>query len=301
MVSARTYRLLRILIPLFLLVLARGFIGKTVEEVRDAYSLLQFERHRIENSGVRTRGLPELKADFEALARKKAQVSSSLFAVSSEASLYDLLFLKAEEAGAIIISVSSRPKRRCAGYDELPLQLRARGAYHDLALLVNRIETSSRLLHIGELRMSVDGRGELTADMDVTAYLQSADSTKTAGPRRSSPAPAYLAALQKALAVRTMKPAFSYAATGGDPFSALPVRRSGAKATGMASEAPNVKLKGILWKQPPLAVLESLDGQTLILREGDEIGGYKVQSILRSAVNLVGPKGTHVLEQYQQK
>ncbi len=302
--KVRTYRLLSILIPLLLLLVFRGMIGSRIERVREAHSLARHERQRIEDSGVRMRRLPELKADFESLARKKAEAASSLFPAASEASLYELLFVKSDEANATVASVSSLPKRRGPDYDEVPLRLQAIGTYNELSLLVNRIETSSRILHIENLNMSLNSKGELMAELEVTAYLQREDSSAAANRKnRLQPVTpqAYLDALQKALHVRMARQDFVYAPVANDPFAAAPARRSGIRTAASSRETPNVKLKGILWKQPPLAVLESLDGQTLILREGDEIGGYRVQSIARAAVSLIGPKGTHILEQYKQK
>lgn len=300
----RAYRLLSVLIPLLLLLLSRGMILSRMDRVREAHSLARLERQRIENSGAQMRALPELKADFESLARKKAEIASSLFPATSEASLYELLFVKSDEANATVVSVSSLPKRRGPDYDEVPLQLQAIGSYNELSLLVNRIETSNRILHVDNLRMSLNSRGELMAELDVTAYLQREDSSAALNPkRRAQPvsAQAYLDALQRSLHVQMVRRNFVYTPAPNDPFAAAPARHSAARALATSGETPKVKLKGILWKQPPLAVLESLDGQTLILREGDAIGGYRVQSIARAAVSLVGPKGTHVLEQYQQK
>jgi hypothetical protein len=100
-------------------------------------------------------------------------------------------------------------------------------------------------------------------------------------------------------------PTFSYTSSGkGDPFGASAVRAennggAGRSAIDTTKKAIGLRLKGILWKDPPLVVLETIDGRTCIVKQGERINGFTLSSISKTEVTLTSPQGSHVLHQYQ--
>jgi hypothetical protein len=248
-----------------------------------------------------------MKNDFERLAEKKMAIAMSLLGEKSEASLYDLLMLKARETGVSVVSVTPRPQRRSAGFIELPLQLEASGPFNGLARFTAAVENVNRIMRVEELALEKDRAGRLTASMRLLVYLYS---DTLGGPAKHKGAPesgsasraGYRADLAAALQVVIPPPANDYTVSGqADPFGAVITEGSArpAQQTAASKEHPGLTLKGILWKSTPLAILESLDGRTCIVRQGDTVAGCKVSSITRNEVVIVSPQGgTHVLHQY---
>jgi hypothetical protein len=239
-------------------------------------------------------------------------IASSLLGARSEASLYDLLMIKAAETDAAIVSVSPRPQRSNAGFAELPLAIEAAGTFNCLARFIAAIENVNRLMRIEELVMSKDREGRLSASLQLLVYrsidsLASAPKTGKGAKRQETVylrREQYRTDLERALAVEVPASSNAFNFSGqGDPFGAV---AAGPAKKGPATAPPPKKpvgltLKGILWKEPPLAILEALDGSTYIVKEGDPVNGFKVSSITRTEVVIAAPQGTYVLHQYETK
>ena len=309
-VSARSYRILTWLLPLLVVFTARDLLWTQCCEVYAHIVNIRAGSERIRKTGADVRELPEMKSDYEQLVRTKTKIASSLFGATSQTGLYDLLMQKAEEASVSIVAVSPRPQRTDAGFAELPLSLEVTGGFDNIALFINEIERVNRLMRVEELSMARDQAGRVLADIRLLAYMYS----DTIGPFKTAKGKQdaayqkrenYLADLQKALEVKIAPASFSYApGTQGDPFGAA--RPEGATKTASvaapASKQPfGLTLKGILWKNPPLAILETLDGQTYIVQQGETVSGFKVSAISRTDVTILTPQGNHVLHQYDEK
>ncbi len=309
-ISARSYRILAWLLPIGLVVLARDLLWSRVEAVYDHASAVQSLSARYRKTGVHVRELPDIKNDFERLAHKKMEISSSLLGATSEAVIiYELLMLKAGETGVSVVTITPRPQRLDAGFAELPLVLSACGSYNNLARFTAAIENVNRIMRVEEIVMSKDRTGRLTQTMKILVY-RSADSLggseqgkgkkETLFEKRGQ----YLADLNAALAVTVAPPSSRYTFSGqADPFGAV-ASGSGtpsAAAKDVSKNPAGLTLKGIVWKEPPLAILEAVDGRTFIVRQGDTLSGFTVSSITRSDVTITSPQGTHVLHQYDQK
>jgi hypothetical protein len=213
--------------------------------------------------------------------------------------------LKAGETGAAIVSVTPRVRQAGTAYGGVPLSLEVAGSFNTLARFIAAIENVNRLMRVEELLLSKDREGRLTASLQLLVYrasdtLASEDSAsgrKSAAIKRRDQ---YHADLEKALAVEIPQPSHRFEFSGDeDPFGRVvtaPPKKSGPGGT--HKQPVSLVLKGILWKQPPLAILESLDGQTFIVKEGDPVNGFKVSSISRTEVVIATPQGKHVLQQY---
>jgi len=217
--------------------------------------------------------------------------------------------LKAEETGATIVSVTPRQQRGGADFAELPLFIEAAGSFNSLALFTAAIENVNRLMRVEELVMSKDREGRLIASMQVLVY-RSVDSisiltnTGKGGKRREGEylkREQYRAELERVLAMEIPPPSRTFAFSGqGDPFGVVaraPVKKQAATAT-TPKQPLGLTLKGILWKTPPLAILEALDGSTQIVKQGDSVNGCKVGSITKTEVLIAAPQGKYVLHQY---
>jgi len=313
-ISARNYRILVWLLPIGLVVLARDLLWSRVEAVYDNVSAIQSLSARYRKTGVHIRELPDIKNDFEKLAHKKMEISSSLLGATSEAvSIYELLMLKAGEAGGAgvsVVTITPRPQRLDAGFAELPLVLEACGSYHGLARFTAAIENVNRIMRVEECAMSKDRSGRLTETMKILVY-RAADSPgdnergrgKKAATAEFEKRGQYLADLNAALAVTVALPSSRYAFSGqADPFGAVASgSRISSAAKDVSKKPAGLTLKGIVWKEPPLAIMEAVDGRTFIVHQGDTLNGYTVSSITRSDVSITSPQGTHVLHQYDQK
>ncbi|MBN1128444.1 MAG: type 4a pilus biogenesis protein PilO [Chitinispirillaceae bacterium] len=308
--SVRNYKLLTWLLPLLLLVALRDPVKQQAATMLDRLQTVRTLSERIRSTGVHVRELPEMKNDLERLAHKKMEIASSLLGARSEAGLYELLMLKARENNADIIAITPRQQRAGGDFVELPLAIEAAGGYYDLGRFVGAIENVNRLMRIEGLVMEKDREGRLTAAIDILVY-RSADTIANKVPGRGRQEPPfqkreqYLADLEKALSVKIPVSDKLLSFTGGeDPFGAVaaaPVR----KGTGVMKAPPkggaSIALKGILWKEPPLAILESLDGRTFIVRKGDTVNGLKIASITRTEVVVSSAQGNYVLHQYEDR
>ena len=310
--SARTYAILTWLLPLLIVIGARDLLWRQVETVYGRIIAIGDVADRIRKTGVHIRELPEMKGDFERLAQKKTEIASSLFGPKSEASLYELLMLKARDASVTIAAVTPRPQRSDAGFVELPLSLEVTGSYDNLARFVNGIENVNRLMHVQEVDLARDRTGRLAASLRLLVYMYSdtigtakpAASVKSKQTAASQNRETYLADLANALAVKIAPSAAIYRPAGrGDPFGADQAMQPKNPADSAAAKKETIgfTLKGILWKDPPLAILESLDGRTYIVKQGEKINGFTVSSITRAEVGIATPQGNHVLHQYDQK
>ena len=311
LVTVRNYKMLVWIMPVLLVVLMRGPLLDQAAAAYDHIKTIRLHSASIKKTGVTMGELPEMKNDFERLAHKKMAIASSLLGAGSEASLYDLLMLKAAETDAAIVSVSPRPQRSDEGFAELPLVIEAAGTFNGLARFIAAIENVNRLMRVEELVMSKDREGRLTASMRLLVYrstdsVSPAPKTGKGGKHRDA---AYLKGeqyredLERALSVTIPATSNTYTFTGqGDPFGAVatgPVKKRPAAA--QTKKPIGLTLKGILWKQPPLAILEALDGSTYIVKQGDPVNGFKIASITRTEVVIATPQGNYVLHQYDTK
>jgi Tfp pilus assembly protein PilO len=310
LLTPQSYRMLRWLMPVAVLFIARDFLWMQCENVYDHIVNIKAAAERIRKTGADVRELPEMKNDYEQLVRKKTKISSSMFGAESQTGLYDLLMQKAEDSKVSIVAVSPRQQKADAGFIELPLSIEVAGGFDDIALFVNAIEKVNRLMRVEEISFSKDQTGRLSAGIKVLAFLYS-DTLGQAGGAKGKKEPAYqkrenyLADLRKALDVQIAPATFAYTpGEHGDPFGV--VMTEGAKpATGappvVSNQQIGLTLKGILWKNPPLAILETLDGKTYPVQEGETVNGCKVVAIERSEVKIATPRGIHVLHQYDEK
>ena len=305
-VSARSYRLLAWLLPVLIVIVGRDLLWRQATSLYDHAGAIRSYAGRIHKTGIHVRELPEMKNDFERLAEKKMAIAMSLLGEKSEASLYDLLMLKARESGVSIVSVTPRPQRRGSGFIEQPLLLEATGAYNGLARFTGAIENVNRIMRVEDLSLEKDRTGRLTAALRLLVYLYS-DTLGGSAKQKSAPESAfanrsgYLADLAAALQVTIPQPSNTYSFDGqADPFGAVAASGNArpAQQAGPSKEQPRIVLKGILWKTPPLAIPGSLDGTTSIVRQGDTVAGFRVSSITRNEVVIASSQGTHVLQQY---
>jgi Tfp pilus assembly protein PilO len=311
LVSARSYRVLAWLIPVLIVIGARDLLLARLDDAYEHFLSMRHNAERVRRTGVHVRELPDMRRDFEDLARKKAAIASSLFGSASEAALYELLMQKARETDVAIVSVTPRLRRAGSGFVEQPLSLEVAGNYNGIAKFTNAIEKVGRLMRVEELAMEKDRSGRLTAAIQLLVYMYSdtlaaaPGAAKTRGQEAASQnRAAYLADLRAALAVTITPPAYTYTSVvKSDPFGTAAAQAGGkADNRGAAKkETFGFMLKGILWKEPPLAILESLDGKTYIVKQGESVSGMTVSSISRTDVVIATPQGDHVLHQYDQK
>jgi Tfp pilus assembly protein PilO len=312
LVTVRNYKMLVWILPALLVVLARDPLIDQAAAMYDHITAIRSHSASIHKTGVTVRELPDMKNDFERLAHKKKAIASSLLGAGSEASLYDLLMLKAMETDAAIVSVSPRPQRSDAGFAELPLAIEAAGTFNSLARFIAAVENVNRLMRVEELVMSKDREGRLTVSMQLLVYrsidsMSPAPKTGKGGKRLDAvyqKREQYREDLERALSVTIQAPSNAFNFTGqGDPFGAVatvPVKK-GPAAAQTPRKPVGLTLKGILWKQPPLAILEALDGSTYIVKQGDPVNGFKISSITRTEVVIATPQGNYVLHQYDTK
>jgi Tfp pilus assembly protein PilO len=309
LVSVRTYQWLTWLLPVLLVVLVRDVFKEQVLSMYGRITAVRTLAARIHKTGVHVRELPEMKNDLERLAHKKMEIASSLLGAKSEAGLYDLLMLKARESNVAIVSMTPRQQRVGGDFAELPLSIEAAGGFNDLGRFIGAIENVNRLMRVEKLSMEKDRDGRLTAAIELLVYRYSDTlGGREPGTNRQEAAfqkrEQYLVDLDKALSVRIPLPKNTFTLTGrDDPFGTVAAGPAATRsaATAGPKEPLSLVLKGILWKEPPLAILEALDGRTYIVKQGDPVNGFKVSSITRNEVVIATPQGNHVLHQYDQK
>ncbi|MBN2036360.1 MAG: type 4a pilus biogenesis protein PilO [Chitinispirillaceae bacterium] len=310
--TVRSYRLLTWLVPVFMVVLAQDLLTSGIKKAGARIVSMHSYSQKIRNTGVHIRELPEMKGDLERLAHKKMEIASSLLGARSEADLYELLMLKARETEAVIMTVAPRQPRPGEGFSEFPLTVEAAGPFNNLARFIAAVENLNRIMRVEELVMMKNRDGVLIASIQLLVYRYS-DAMPTPAQRASKKWQAesafekrdqYIADLEKALAVTIEIPANTFAFSGqGDPFGAFTTAQVKArtKTASPPTKPLDLILKGILWKDPPLAILEALDGRTFIVKRGDAVKGMKVSSISRTDITIAAPQGTYVLHQYDQK
>lgn len=307
--NVRTYRILQWLIPALVLLFGRGLLLNEWAELRASRSALRTEQKKIEQTGVHVRRLPDLKKDFENLAIKRVETSASLFDTDHQANIYEVLLVKAGENGVSLLNVSPGTARKKDGYDELPVSIELSGSYHALGGYLNVIESLNRLLRVQSISLRRERDGSLEASAEVIAYLYDGSGNEEVHESRArvgktGSASDYMNALQKALAVAMTPPGYRYTPFGAEPFgTAVSGNRPGASAgDGRKTEnSLRISLKGILWKEPPLAILEALDGKTWIVKKGDSVNDLTVTAITPSSVTVSSKTGTHVFSQYDKK
>jgi Tfp pilus assembly protein PilO len=306
--TTRTYSILVWLLPVLMVIGGRDLLFTRAGSVWSHYSSLRTSHDSIGAVALQVRELPAMKGDFEQLAEKKAAIASSLFGAKSEAGLYDLLMQKALESQVSIGTVSPHPRRSEAGFVELPLSLAVSGSFDNITRFVSSVENVSRLMRIEEVSMAKDRSGRLVAEIRLIAYMYSDTLGNARQPNsRVMSREEYRSLLKQALAVTIAAPANSYEPAGrGDAFGNAAVfdREKSAGTAPVEQETGNTSgltLKGILWKEPPLAIVETLDGRTRIVRQGETVSGYRISSISRSDVVIAGPRGNHVLQQYDEQ
>jgi Tfp pilus assembly protein PilO len=309
--SVRAYRLLTWLLPVLIVVACRGLLLDRAAAVGNRLRTFRSLSERIDRTGIHVRQIPEMKNDFERLALKKMEIATSLLGKKSEASLYALIMATAQEAGVAVTVIVPRQERVAEGFLELPLSIEAAGTYGNLARFTGALENVGRIMRVEELAFEKERSGRLTESLRLLVYLYS-DTLGGAVLQKGKPAVGfqnreeYLADLTEALRVSIGQSTKMHAfETLDDPFGAAAPAPAGAaqaaQAPAPAKEPPGLTLKGILWKEPPLAILESLDGRTFIVRQGDSAAGFRITSITRAEVTISSPQGTHVLHQYERR
>jgi Tfp pilus assembly protein PilO len=304
--SVRNYKLLTWILPFLLLIAARDLIKHQALLMVDRVQTVRMLSERIRSTGVHVRELPEMKNDLERLAHKKMEIASSLLGARSEAGLYELVMLKAQASNASILSITPRQQRAGGGFVELPLSIEATGGYYNLGQFVGAIENVNRLMRVEGLVMARDRSNRLTATIDLLVY-RNADTLVDKAPGKGSQEAMfqkreqYLVDLEKALSVDIPASDNLFSFSGEeDPFGTVAAEsvapRGGVSA--LPKEATGLTLKGILWKETPLAILESLDGRTFIVKKGDSVNGLRIASITRTEVVIAAAQGNHVLHQY---
>lgn len=307
-ISTRSYKILTPLLPVLVLLCAYSLLEKEINAIFSHVESIGTVSTKIRKTGTHIRELPEMKADFENLARKQAAIASSLFGSESESGLYELLMLKARDADVSIVSMTPRPRRAGTGFSELPLSLEVSGPYDNIARFTGMIENVHRLMRVDEFSMGKDRDGRIVAEIRLLVYMY-ADTGATPPSATKSKLEAafqkrenYLAELQNVLQVQMPPPVFAYSPSGkSDPFGSFePDRRTVRTAPSSDDAKRNIgmTLKGILWKDPPLAILETLDGRSFIVKKGETVNGFTVSSIGRTEVTIATPQGNHVLYQY---
>jgi Tfp pilus assembly protein PilO len=310
-ITARSYKILTWLLPMLVVLSAYTWLEKEAGGIFSRIAGTRTVSEKIRKTGVHIRELPEMKTDYENLARKKAAIASSLFGAQSEAGLYELLMLKAREADVSIVSMTPRPRRASTGFTELPLSLDVAGAFDNITRFTGMIENVNRLMRVDELSMSKDRDSKVVAAIKLLVYVYS----DTLSPPQSSKGKleaafqkreSYLAELRNVLQVKITPPSYAYTPSGkGDPFggSVNPGTGTGhgAVPSDTSKQTFGLALKGILWKDPPLAILETLDGRTFIVKQGENVNGSIISSIARTEVVISTPQGKHVLHQYSDK
>ncbi|MCU0608685.1 MAG: type 4a pilus biogenesis protein PilO [Chitinispirillaceae bacterium] len=307
--TTRTYSILVWLLPVLMVVGGRDLLVSGAESAWSSYTALRDASGRIDAVNRQVRELSAMKNDFQRLAEKKAAIASSLFGAKSEAGLYDLLMQKALESQASIVEVSPRPRRSDAGFVELPLSLSVSGSFDNIIRFISAVENVSRLMRVEEVAMAKDRSGRLVADLLLIAYMYS---DTLGAPRQNHRGEVvargeYKASLQQALAVIIAAPVSQYEPAGRrDAFGSVAsadTEKPAApfQANDETENTSGLTLKGILWKEPPIAIVETLDGRTCIVRQGETVSGYRISSISRSDVVITGPRGNHVLQQYTEQ
>jgi Tfp pilus assembly protein PilO len=310
-IATRSYRILTWLLPALVALSAYSWLEKEAGEIVSRVSAMGAVSAKIRKTGIHIRELPEMKTDYEKLVRKKAAIASSLFGAQSEAGLYELLLQKAREADVSIIAMAPRPQRTASGFTELPLSLEVAGGFDDIARFTGLVENVNRLMRVEELALSKDRDGRVVAAIRLLVYMYS--DTSSLPPASKSKLDAafqkretYLAELENVLQVKISPPSYAFTPSGrSDPFGMTAGREK--TNSGAANQADTSKqtlgmtLKGILWKEPPLAILETLDGRTFIVKKGETVSGFTISSIERGKVTVSSPRGTHVLHQYADK
>jgi Tfp pilus assembly protein PilO len=310
-ITARSYKMLTWLLPVLVALSAYSWLEKEIGAIASHIEGIKTISAKIRKTGIHIRELPEMKSDYEGLVRKKAAIASSLFGAQSEASLYELLMLKARDADVSIVAMTPRPRRPGSGFSELPLSLDVAGAFDNIGQFTGMIENVNRLMRVDELSMSKDHDGRLVAAIKLLVYVYSDTGVPPAVVKSKLEAAYqkrenYLAELQKALQVQITPSSDAYAPPGkSDPFGSVPDRAKPAGQNTLspaaAKQNPGISLKGILWKEPPLAILETIDGRTFIVKAGENVNGSVVSSIERTEVTISSPQGKYVLHQYSDK
>jgi hypothetical protein len=110
---------------------------------------------------------------------------------------------------------------------------------------------------------------------------------------------ASFALVEKALCLPPAPAAVRYIGGVESPFKTVAQARQseepGTRAAPRAQARPKLALKGILYKNNPLAILEDANGKTSILGVGDTLNGQKVTAIGKTSVKLRDRHGLYDL------
>jgi type IV pilus assembly protein PilO len=305
--NIRSYKILQWLLPVFFLFLTRGILQSQWEEFQNSQRAVTAQQKKMEQTGLHIRKLPDLKKDFENLALKKVETSASLFDLNHQANIYEVLLVKAGENGVTLTNVSAGAAKKSDGYYELPVKIQVSGGFHVLGKYINIIENLSRLLRVQEILLSRDNDGNLSATLEVIAYLYDENKKEELAVKQDlsgNTKPDYVENLQQALSAKISPSSYRYIASGEDLFGNVRSdkrRMATVQPDGKTENALRMRLKGILWKNPPLAILEMLDGKTWIVKTGDTIDNVKIISITPSDVTISSKTGSLVLQQYEKQ
>jgi hypothetical protein len=110
---------------------------------------------------------------------------------------------------------------------------------------------------------------------------------------RPSDIPVASAAVEKALAMTATIDTVRYHGSYKSPFRMSEARAARAPASGANFVRMTFRLKAVLIKDNPLAILEDQQGETYICKAGETIHGQHIVRITADKVVLRDPKGSY--------
>jgi Tfp pilus assembly protein PilO len=292
-----SYRALQWLLPLVILAVFRLPVLDKIKQVRNSIETASDEECRVSKTGVNVRSLSELKLDLEKLASKKQSIQHSLFDTENRDDFAKLILLEGEKRGVAISKILPGDIVEKEGYSTLSLYVEITGDFINLLSFIRNVEQINRIIKIDGLSLTKEDNGRILGRMNLSTYVYKIQNSSSKNGNNSD----YLSKLNKALSLRDQNKQTTSGVGVSSPFvkEANAFRRSKSAEDALSQQKEcHLKLKGILWKTPPLAVIENIDGQTYVVEEGRIIDKYTVQEIKRYSVLLSSPEGKVTLRQY---
>lgn len=150
--------------------------------LEDKKTLLQEETQKeislkedFEKKAFQAKNLPELRKQMEEATKTLGALLKQLPSQTEVPGLLEDITKTGLGSGLEFNEIKIQPEKKVQFYSELPISIRVRGGYHDLATFVSGVSSLSRIVTLHEFSLSPGSDKDPTLTMQITAKTYRAD------------------------------------------------------------------------------------------------------------------------------
>lgn len=128
-----------------------------------------------EKKAFKAKNLPELRKQMEEATKTLGALLKQLPSQTEVPGLLEDITKTGLGSGLEFSEIKIQPERKVQFYVELPISIKVRGGYHDLATFVSGISSLSRIVTLHEFNIAAGSDKDPTLTMQITAKTYRAD------------------------------------------------------------------------------------------------------------------------------